>query len=174
MPVRLATTDDAAQLAEIAAQTFALACPPDTTQEAIDDFIATSLSAERFAEYLADDDRILLISHNDGGASGYVMLVLGEPDDDDVQASIRIHPTSELSKLYVLESAHGDGTSHALAEAAFDAASAAGAQGMWLGTNEQNARAIRFYEKKGFVRVGNKRFRLGDRWEDDYVFERAV
>lgn len=59
-------------------------------------------------------------------------------------------------------------------DAAFDAASTAGAQGMWLGTNEENVRATRFYEKQGFVNVGTKRFRLGDRWEDDLVFERAI
>ena len=38
--------------------------------------------------------------------------------------------------------------------------------------NEENARAIRFYEKHGFAKVGHKQFRLGDRFEDDWVLER--
>jgi RimJ/RimL family protein N-acetyltransferase len=45
---------------------------------------------------------------------------------------------------------------------------------MWLGTNHGNRRAQRFYEKSGFERIGTKRFHVGERWEDDYVFERPV
>lgn len=45
---------------------------------------------------------------------------------------------------------------------------------MWLGTNEENARARRFYAKHGFEPVGTKRFRLGDRYEHDVVFERPL
>ena len=35
-------------------------------------------------------------------------------------------------------------------------------------------RAQRFYGKSGFTRVGTKHFLVGDRYEDDYVFERAL
>ena len=49
-----------------------------------------------------------------------------------------------------------------------------GAAGLWLGVNQENAKANRFYEKHGFARVGTKRFLVGDRYEDDFVYERAV
>ena len=58
--------------------------------------------------------------------------------------------------------------------ATLDAAAAAGAATAWLGVNEENARAIRFYEKHGFVKVGRKHFRLGDRLEDDWVLEHPL
>jgi diamine N-acetyltransferase len=45
---------------------------------------------------------------------------------------------------------------------------------MWLGVNQENARANRFYEKNGFAQVGIKHFLVGDRLEDDYVRERAL
>ena len=48
---------------------------------------------------------------------------------------------------------------------------ATGARSVWLGVNNENARANRFYEKHGFAIVGDKHFRLGDRMEDDYVRE---
>jgi RimJ/RimL family protein N-acetyltransferase len=35
-------------------------------------------------------------------------------------------------------------------------------------------RAQRFYAKSGFARVGTKRFLVGDRFEDDYVYERPL
>lgn len=49
-----------------------------------------------------------------------------------------------------------------------------GAAGVWLGVNQENARANRFYEKSGFARVGEKRFLVGDRFEDDFVREREL
>jgi ribosomal protein S18 acetylase RimI-like enzyme len=58
--------------------------------------------------------------------------------------------------------------------ASLDAAAAAGARGMWLGVNSQNAKAIRFYEKSGFRKVGTKSFNLGTTVEHDFVMERAV
>jgi ribosomal protein S18 acetylase RimI-like enzyme len=61
-----------------------------------------------------------------------------------------------------------------LLEAALAVARDAGAAGMWLGTNQANARAQRFYVKSGFEKVGTKRFWVGDHWEDDFVFERPL
>ena len=81
---------------------------------------------------------------------------------------------SELSKLYVLASAHGSGVARDLMAAAIEAARAAGAAGIWLGTNQRNERAHRFYVKCGFERVGTKRFKVGAGWEDDYIFELAL
>jgi GNAT superfamily N-acetyltransferase len=165
---------DAAVLADVAAATFPLACPPTTTQEAIADFIGKNLSLTSFEGYLSDPARRLFLAIEDDTTIGYAMLILGEPTDPDVAASVTLHPTAELSKLYVRPGHHGAGISVALVEAAADAARRIGSAGMWLGVNEQNSRANRFYEKNGFVRVGAKKFRLGDTYEDDFVRERAL
>ena len=174
--VRLAAPADAAALAEVAGATFALACPPSTTQEAIDDFIATSLSEAAFARYLADPERAILVAEHAPGEpfDGYTMLVAGDPADPDVAAVVRVRPTAELSKIYVREGAHGRGTASELIARTLDAARDRGAVGIWLGTNQENVRAQRFYAKHGFARVGTKRFKLGDRYEDDFVYERAL
>ncbi len=58
--------------------------------------------------------------------------------------------------------------------ATLSAAAATGAATAWLGVNEENSRAIRFYEKHGFTKVGRKHFRLGDRVEDDWVLEHPL
>lgn len=173
--IRRAVPDDAAALAAVAAATFPLACPPHTTEDAKAEFIRSVLSPVRFAEYLADESRVLLIAEDDAsGPVGYTMVNLGEPADEDVRASIRIRPTSELSKCYVLPGHHGAGVARELMGASLRAAADAGAAGMWLGVNEENAKAQRFYGKNGFERVGAKRFLVGDRLEDDWVMERSV
>jgi ribosomal protein S18 acetylase RimI-like enzyme len=173
--VRIAAPADAAALAQVAAVTFPLACPPSTAREAIDDFIATALSEAAFEHYLTDPDRLLLVDDpGEGPLVGYTMLVLSEPGDPDVVAAVRIRPTAELSKCYVLEGRHGGGVAAVLLQRSVEAAGERGAAGVWLGTNVANARALRFYEKHGFVRVGRRRFKLGDALESDFVLERPV
>jgi GNAT superfamily N-acetyltransferase len=172
--VRVAGAGDAAVLHEVAAATFALSCPPGTTQQAIDDFIATTLSESRFDEYLADGSRVLLLAEVDGVAVGYTMVIVGEPTDADVLVSITTRPTAELSKLYVLAGHHGACIAPKLVEASVGVAIEHGARAMWLGVNQQNARANRFYEKNGFVLVGTKRFLVGGKYEDDFVRERPL
>jgi ribosomal protein S18 acetylase RimI-like enzyme len=176
MSVRRALPSDALALAEVAGATFALACPPDTDPAAVAEFVATVLSEESFTGYLADPARFLLVDEEVPGAPlvGYTMLVLGEPADPDVIGAIRLRPTAELSKIYVREGSHGRGTAGDLLARSIDVARAGGALGMWLGTNVENERAQRFYRKHGFEVVGTKRFRLGDRYENDLVFERAL
>jgi ribosomal protein S18 acetylase RimI-like enzyme len=169
-----AAAADAERVAALAALTFPLACPPDAPAADIAAFIAQHLTAARFAEYVADADRVVLLAADGTGLSGYAMLVFGEPYDAQVAAQLASRPTAELSKIYVAPEHHGAGVAAALMAAAVDEAAARGAASLWLGTNQENLRAQRFYAKSGFARVGVKRFHLGDRWEDDFVFERVL
>ena len=174
VPVRGATVAELPELAEVAALTFPLACPPHTTDEAKAAFIAAHLTETSFAGYLADPARDVLVAEVDGRIAGYVMLVDGEPTDADVAAAIRIRPTVELSKCYVHPAHQGAGVAAALMAAALEAGVARGAAGIWLGVNQENGRAQAFYGKHGFERVGVKRFLVGERYEDDYVYERSL
>lgn len=174
MVIRQANTDDARALAVVAAATFPLACPPQTTDAAKLDFIATELSEDRFGEYLADPDRIIVVADAGDHLDGYTMIVFGEPADPDVARAVTLRPTVELSKCYVLPGAHGGGVAHQLMAETLDLARQRGGAGVWLGVNELNDRAHRFYGKNGFGKVGRKRFLIGGQYEDDDILERAL
>jgi ribosomal protein S18 acetylase RimI-like enzyme len=45
---------------------------------------------------------------------------------------------------------------------------------VWLGVNQHNRRAQRFYTKHGFAINGTKTFRLGAGTENDYVMVRPL
>ena len=59
-------------------------------------------------------------------------------------------------------------------DATVGAAADTGAGSIWLGVNQYNARANRFYQKQGFALVGVRRFLVGRRWHDDFVRERPL
>lgn len=171
MPIRKANETDASRLADLAAATFPLACPPQAPTADIDAFIAHHLNARRFAEYATDASRTVLLAEDGDQFVGYAMLIFAEPHDPDVSAQLSVRGLAELSKIYVAPERHGAGTARELMAAALHSARDRGASGVWLGTNQENARAQRFYVKSGFARVGTKRFQLGARVEDDYIFE---
>ena len=170
--IRAATGADAAELHALAALTFGLACPPGTSDADIAAFIATQLSEKAFDDYLADPRRIILIAAEETGddrSVGYSMLVGGPVADPDVRAVVQDPSSIELSKFYVRAERHGSGAASALMRATLDAAAGAGARLCWLGVNQRNERAARFYAKHGFETAGTKRFLVGSDWHDDHI-----
>ncbi|WP_155850130.1 GNAT family N-acetyltransferase, partial [Arthrobacter sp. Br18] len=97
-----------------------------------------------------------------------------QPTDPDVVEALTLSPVVELSKFYIHPDNHGRGTAAALMRETLDHALRNGFPGIWLGVNQENERAIRFYSRNGFLPVGSKRFPLGNRWEDDFIFERSL
>ncbi len=154
---------DADAIAALAAQTFPLACPPSVAAEHVAAFIAAHLSAARFGEYLSDPQRSILAARREGRIVGYAMLIRDQPAQQ-----------VELSKLYTLAEYHGTGVAAALMEAAVARAAEWGAQRVWLGVNQENQRAQRFYAKAGFTVTGTRSFRLGPHLENDYVMTREL
>lgn len=171
---RRAGSSDADLLHDLAARTFGLACPPGTLQSDIDAFIGSHLSRESFAGYLADPGRILLIAADDGVPVGYSMLVRGPVSDPDVTAVVDVGASIELSKFYLAPERHGSGAAAALMAATLDEAAGTGAKWCWLGVNQRNVRAGKFYAKHGFEVVGEKRFRVGGELHHDHVRRRPL
>ena len=173
MSISRALPADAHHLSALAIETFPLACPPGTTQENIDQFCTAKLSPESFEAYLADPRiRIWFAVHEDD-LLGYVMSVSGEPNDLVIAEAVQVRPTVEISKIYVRANAHGSGVAQELMSVAVENARAEGAQSVWLGVNQQNERANTFYQRNGFLVVGERRFQVGDSLEEDFVREKV-
>lgn len=172
--IRKAVAGDAAALADLAAATFPLACPPGSSPEDIRLHLKRTLSEERFAEYLADSKIAILVLDEDGRLDGYTLLVNRQPADPDVLRALGGRRSIELSKCYVHPDHHGRGAAATLMRASLGWAADQGAPSVWLGVNSQNAKAIRFYEKSGFTRIGTKSFTLGDAVENDFILEHLL
>jgi ribosomal protein S18 acetylase RimI-like enzyme len=77
----------------------------------------------------------------------------------------------EVKRIYVLHRFHGSGIGARLMREAHAHAFRAGFSRTLLGVYGRNAAAISFYERLGYKRVGERRFKVGNNTYDDFIFE---
>ena len=75
----------------------------------------------------------------------------------------------QLATLYVQEHFTGKGVGNALLAEAEALAVKRMATPLWLTVNAMNNRAIAFYAKHGYTKVGTTQFRLGDNDHENLV-----
>ena len=172
--VRPATLADAPRLSRLGAATFRETFEGENTPADMARYLAEAFTPERQAAEIADPAGTVLLAEQPGAAgdaelAGYAHLVLGP-----APAAVRGPAPLELKRLYVARAWHGRGVAQALMDAALDAARARGAETVWLGVWERNPRAVAFYVKYGFVRVGEHTFVLGADAQTDWVLARSL
>ncbi|WP_228760197.1 GNAT family N-acetyltransferase [Pseudactinotalea sp. HY158] len=181
MSVRRARLSDAADLADVAARTFPLACPPGFPPAEAAAFVAENLTAAAFRGWAKARRRQLWLAEVAGAVVGYAMVVLDHRGPlaptvltGSTGPSGPAGRVGDLNKVYVLPEHHGSGVADRLLEAAIEGAAAAGMARLWLGVNQRNARAQAFYRRHSFAVAGERTFTVGARVEDDYVMERTL
>lgn len=175
--VRPATLADAARLSELGAATFRATFASGNTPEDMQRYLAEAFTPVRQAAEIADPASVVLLAEYremSGGAEaaalvGYAHLVAGP-----APAAVRGPAPMELKRLYVAHDWHGRDVAQALMTAALDAACARGARTLWLGVWERNPRAVAFYAKYGFARVGEHTFVLGTDAQTDWLLARPL
>jgi ribosomal protein S18 acetylase RimI-like enzyme len=170
--VRRATASDAPALADLATRTFVTAFAADNDPRDIQRYVAESFSRERIGVELAAWGSTFLLGYDDTrsapGAVGYARLQRGTNTHVDGQ-----RPT-QLVRLYVEPALIGQRYGGALLQACLDEATRLGCDTMWLGVWEHNTQARRFYERWGFLHVGEQAFALGSDVQTDHVLARAL
>jgi diamine N-acetyltransferase len=175
--VRPATVADAPRLSRLGATTFRETFEGENTSEDMARYLAEAFTPDRQAAEITDPAGAVLLAEHRGtrgdaeGAElvGYAHLVSGS-----APAAVQGAAPLELKRLYVARAWHGQGVAQALMDAAIDAARARGAETLWLGVWERNPRAVAFYAKYGFTRVGEHTFVLGADAQTDWLLARPL
>ena len=177
LEVRLAQLEDTVAVSELAARTFPDACPANLPQDAIEEHIATQLSADVFDALISDPQRHrLFVAEVWGGLVGYVLTHVGsEALPVDLVRPGRVEAGSAyLSKCYVDAAWRGSGIADVLLERAVADAAKAGHRAIVLGTNRGNKAAQAFYKKHGFRKRSTRTFDVGGVINYDVVMVRDL
>jgi ribosomal protein S18 acetylase RimI-like enzyme len=168
--LRWATPADAASLARAAAAFFADTFAPDNRPEDMDAYVSSAFSEERQRHELSDPtNRILLALDTGESLAGYAHLKVGTRPASGALPNVSTKRTVEIARLYADRRWHGRGLGGLLMDSCLAAGREWGAELVWLGVWERNARAIAFYQKHGFRVVGEQSFLLGADQQRDLV-----
>jgi len=167
--IRIGNAADAAALAEFGRRTFHDTFAADNDPADMAAYLNEAFAPEKQATELANPACTCLLAECDGVIAGMAYVIDGSAND-----VVHGQHLVELQRFYVDTPWHGQGVAHALMESVMRTASALGGDVLWLGVWERNARAIAFYRKQGFERVGAKTFRLGADVQTDDVMARAL
>jgi ribosomal protein S18 acetylase RimI-like enzyme len=118
---------------------------------------------------LLDRRNVVFVAERDGQWLGYATL-----RDGEVPACVQATSVIEIDRLYVASQHIGARVGAMLMQHCLDHAAAMGKDFVWLNVWEQNARAIRFYERWGFERVGSVPYILGTDLQTDFVMVRRA
>jgi diamine N-acetyltransferase len=170
--IRRATVEDAATLAVTAARWFDDTFGPHNDPEDMRMYLEKAFGVEQQTAELADPRRITLVAEEGEALAGYTTL--RRTPTGGGHPSLPAGEAVEIQRFYIGPHHHGQGLARRLMEEVLETAREMGGELLWLGVWEHNTRAIRFYEKQGFVDVGVMEFMLGTDLQYDRVMTRPL
>ena|SRR6187402_588648 len=164
-----ATTDRAAELAQVMERTFRDTFGASTGEEHMAEHCRSSYGEAIQRAEILDPDITTVLCIDGDAIAGFAQVRTGNrPSCVDASRPVELH------RIYVESPWHGRGVAALLMQAALDDAARRGADGVWLGVWENNPRAIRFYAKFGFTEVGEHLFHVGSDAQRDLLMSRPL
>ncbi|VWD61722.1 GNAT family N-acetyltransferase [Burkholderia contaminans] len=173
MLIRVATPSDAIPLAELKRDTFRetflqdgfnIDYPPHDLAA----YETQAYSVETVTGQLNDPQcRTWVAESDDGRLVGYAHAgpcKLPHPEVTD--------GAGEIHQIYLRRGTQGTGAGRALFDSALDYLARERPGPVWLGVWSGNAKAIAFYEKAGFSKVGTYDFKVGEATDLEFIYRR--
>lgn len=166
LAIRRAVGDDAGIVSVLGTVTFYEAYFEQDTPQDMADYLHESFNLEKIRKEIADEDKTFFIIYRNGKAVGYAKLREGVKYD-----CIKNDNSVELQRIYLVERVYGTGIGEKLLNHCLRFAREKGFATLFLGVWQENERAVRFYEKHGFRKVGTTTFPYGDTVGTNWVME---
>ncbi|HKW10748.1 MAG TPA: GNAT family N-acetyltransferase [Gemmatimonadaceae bacterium] len=170
--VRLATSADAAAWSRAATSMFRDTFGPANKPEDLEAYLASAFSEEQQRAEISEANSRIWLAYDREGIAGYAHVRLGAPLP--AGSTLATNRSAEIARIYAERRWQGRGLGASLMRVCVATVSEWGADVLWLGVWKRNPRAIAFYEKQGFVAVGEQAFLLGADLQHDFVMARRL
>ncbi|TAH18965.1 MAG: GNAT family N-acetyltransferase [Cytophagales bacterium] len=171
--VRLATAGDAALISAIGREAFYAAFSPYQTAEDMQMYLDASYYPAKLLVEIQDTKCRFLLLEEDHVPIGFAKIVASLPTENEgvdiFDKDVLTEKLMLISKIYLLPQFAGKRIGHLLMDECCLIAQDEGYDGVWLCVWQQNERAIKFYEKYEFKKIGYTQFLLGKSLNDDFV-----
>ncbi|MET4084245.1 ribosomal protein S18 acetylase RimI-like enzyme [Pedobacter sp. UYP30] len=167
--VRRVTLDDIEALAEIGRQTFEQTNSDTSSTNDMVKYMEEGFFVDKLTEEVRNIASQFYFATLNEQVIGYLKLNTGNSktaalDDESL----------EIERIYVLAAYHGQKVGQFLYNKAMQVAEEQKFHFVWLCVWEKNPRAIRFYEKNGFVAFDQKYFKLGEEEQTDIMMKKIL
>ena len=157
---------DVDKLQKISRQTFYETFSADNTEENMKKYLEEDFSLAKLSSELDSINSEFYFAYYDNKVIGYLKINFGQS-----QTELKDEKSFEIERIYVLKKFHGQKVGQLLYERAIRIAMQKNAEYVWLGVWEKNPRAIRFYQKNGFVEFDKHIFKLGNDKQIDIMMK---
>lgn len=173
--VRTATAGDVDGICDLGRRVWTSTFAHTTTEANMAAYLESAYSEQVVSEAISSPHRRFLIATPAAEPKVVAGFAILATDSTSSEPSVSTWPNPiELQRIYVDPAYHGGGVARMLTEAAYALGREEGYKSVWLGVLPENQRAVRFYEKCGFVRVGEHEFRVGDQIDIDAIMTRLL
>ncbi len=163
------SSKDLSLLQQIGRDTFYETFAGSNTEQNMTKYLEEGFSTKKLTEELDDENSAFYFALERGKVIGYLKLNFGTS-----QTELKDSYSLEIERIYVLQEYHGKKVGQMLYDKAIDVAQEREVNYVWLGVWEENPRAIRFYEKNGFVEFDKHIFVLGEDEQTDIMMRKEM
>lgn len=162
--IQPATFHDAGALRDLSEQTFIDTYAVYNTPENMEKHISEKFTLKQIQAELSDTSVQYLLLKKEGQLIGFTKLIKNHAPKELPSENV-----IEIERFYVDKAFHGQNLGKHLMQSSLDWCKKSGFATVWLGVWEENARALQFYTKMGFEKIGEHVFVLGTEVQNDYV-----
>lgn len=153
----------------IARETFFETFAEVNTEADMNKYLEGNFSDEKIGAELSNPDSLFFIAWEGENAIGYLKVNSGQ-----AQTELQDQSSLEIERIYVKNAYHGKKVGQLLYEKALEIARFQNKSQLWLGVWEENPKAIRFYEKNGFVAFDKHIFKFGEDEQIDVMMKKVL
>lgn len=164
--IKKAILNDIDQLQYIGRETFSETFSSSNTEENMSKYLDEGFSHEKLMDELSNVGSEFYFALFKNKVIDYLKINFGAS-----QTELKDEEALEIERIYVLRAFHGKKVGQMLYEKALEIAKQKKTPYVWLGVWEENHRAIRFYQKNGFVAFDKHIFKLGDDEQIDVMMK---
>lgn len=167
--LRSVEVGDLEVLQQISEQTFVETFADVNTEEDMKKFLAEAYNLDKLMGEVSNAFTEFYFAEIDKRVIGYLKINTGS-----AQTEQQGDEALEIERIYVVKEFLGQQIGQLLFDKAINRAKGTRKSFVWLGVWEENKRALRFYEKNGFVAFDKHIFQLGSDEQIDIMMKKML